>query len=67
MLIGQLETMGYSHTLMEGYIDNIKKITSKQIQDVAKKYLNDDYLTVVTLDPQPLEPNKLPQGKPHAH
>ena len=67
MLIGQLETMGYSHTFMDSYIDNVKKITSKQIQEVAKKYLIDDYLTVTTLDPQPIDLNKKPQGTPHAH
>ncbi len=67
MLVGQLETICYPHSLMDAYIDNVKKITSQQIQEVAKKYLNDDYLTVVKLDPQPLDPNKIPQGKPHVH
>ena len=42
MLIGQLETMGYPHSLMDQYTSNIKKVTSKQVQDVAKKYLIDE-------------------------
>ena len=67
MQIGQLETMGYPYTLMDDYIDKIKRVTSAQIQEVAKKYFVEDRLTVVTLDPQPLDPNKKPQGKPHVH
>ncbi len=67
MQIGQLETMGYSHKIVDDYIDNIKKVKSKDIQEVIKKYFHEDALTVVTLDPQPLDKNKKPKGKPHAH
>ena len=67
MQIGQLETMGYSYKLMDQYTNKIKKVTSEQIQMVAKKYLVDEALTLVTLDPQPLDPNYKPQGKPHVH
>ena len=67
MLIDQLETMGDSHKLMDEYIINVKKVTSDQVQAVAKKYLVDEKLTVVTLDPQPLDPNHKPQGRPHVH
>ena len=67
MLIGQLETMGYSHKLMDQYIKNIKKVTSKQIQNVAAKYLIDDRLTVVTLNPQTIDQKHKSQGKPHVH
>ena len=66
MVIGQLETMGYSHKIADDYIDNIKKVTSRDIQEVIKKYFYDDVLTVVTLDPQPLHKNKKPKGRPHA-
>ena len=66
MQIGQLETMGYSHKIADVYIDNIKKVTSKDIQGVIKKYFHDDALTIVTLDPQPLDKNKIPKGSPHA-
>ena len=67
MQIGQLETMGYSHKIVDDYIRNIKKVTSKDIQGVIKKYFHDDTLTIVTLDPQPLDKNKIPKGRPHAH
>jgi zinc protease len=67
MQIGQLETMGYSHKIVDDYIGNIKKVTSKDIQGVIKKYFHEDALTVVTLDPQPLDKNKKIKGKPHAH
>ena len=67
MQIGQLETMGYSHKIVDDYIRNIKKVTSKDIEGVIKKYFHDDALTVVTLDPQPLDKNKIPKGRPHAH
>ena len=67
MQIGQLETMGYSYKIVDDYISNIKKVTSGDIQGVIKKYFNEDNLTIVTLDPQPLDKNKKLKGKPHAH
>ena len=30
MQVGQLETMGYSHKIVDDYIPNIKKVTSKR-------------------------------------
>jgi zinc protease len=42
-------------------------VTSEQIQAVAKKYLVKDNLNVATLDPQPIDPNAKPVGKPHQH
>ena len=67
MQIGQLETMGYSWRLLKEYPDKIKAVTSEQIQAVAKKYLVKDNMTVATLDPQPIDPNAKPAGKPHIH
>jgi zinc protease len=67
MQIGQLETMGYSWRLLDEYPEKLKAVTSEQIQAVAKKYLVKDNLTVTTLDPQPIDPNAKPQGKPHIH
>ena len=67
MQIGQLETQGYSHEILEDYINNIKKVTSKDIQNAAIKYFTDDTLTVVTIDPQPLDTSKPKKGKPHVH
>jgi len=67
MQIGQLETQGYSHEILGDYIKNIKKVTSNDIQNAATKYFTDDTLTVVTIDPQPLDTSKPKKGKPHVH
>ncbi len=67
MQIGQLETMGYSWRLLNDYTEKLKAVTSEQIQAVAKKYLTKDNMTVATLDPQPIDPNAKPAGKPHVH
>ena len=65
--IGQLETMGYSWRLLKEYPEKLKAITSEQVQAVAKKYLVKDNMTIATLDPQPIDPNAKPIGKPHIH
>ena len=67
MQIGQLETMNYSWRLLKEYPEKLKAVTSEQIQAVAKKYLIKDNMTVATLDPQPIDPNAKPVGKPHIH
>ena len=54
-------------TFLEDYIKNIKKVTSKDIQNAASRYFTDDTLTVVTIDPQPLDTSKPKKGKPHVH
>jgi zinc protease len=67
MQIGQLVTMGYDWRILKTYPDKIKAITSEQVQAVAKKYLVKDNMTIATLDPQPIDPNAKPVGKPHVH
>jgi zinc protease len=67
MQIGQLETMGYSWKLLDVYQARLEAITPQQVQEVARKYLVKDVMTVATLDPQPIEPNKnKAQVNPHA-
>lgn len=66
MQIGQLETMGYSWRLLDSYAEKLNAVTSEQIKATAKKYLIQDHMTVVTLDPQPINPDKKTQGRPHA-
>ena len=41
-------------------ISALRSITSKEVQAVAAKYFSDDQLTVATLLPQPIDPNKKP-------
>lgn len=55
MQIGTLVTVGLSHGLLDEYLDNLNKVTPEQIQQVARKYLIDDRLTVAVLDPQPMD------------
>jgi len=52
MEIGMLETVGLSWKLAETYLDKIDQVTPEQIQQVAKKYLHEDSLTVGELQPQ---------------
>lgn len=67
MQMGTVETLGFSWRLLDAYPNKIREITSAQVQAVAKKYLVKDNMTVATLDPQPLDPNKKPTGRPHLH
>jgi zinc protease len=67
MQIGQLETMGYPLTLLQNNAARVQAVTSEQVQAVAKKYLVPDQMTLVTLDPQPIDPNQKPAGRPHQH
>jgi zinc protease len=57
MQIGTLETVGQSWKLLDEYVGKIQEVTPKQVQEVARKYLIDDNLTVATLDPLPLSDN----------
>ncbi|HEX5539075.1 MAG TPA: pitrilysin family protein, partial [Methylophilaceae bacterium] len=65
MEIGRLEISGFSWRILDDYPAKLKAVTPEQVQAVAKKYLNKENLTVVTLDPQPIDPNAKPKGKPN--
>lgn len=67
MQIGTIETIGFSWRLLEDYPNKLRAVTPEQVQAVARKYLLKDNMTVATLDPQPIDPNAKPQGKPHVH
>lgn len=67
MQIGTIETIGFPWKILEDYPNKLRAITPEQVQAVAKKYLLKDNLTIATLDPQPIDPNAKPQGKPHVH
>ena len=58
MQIGSLETAGYPHKTIDLMIRKLQEVTAAQVQEVAKKYLVDDSLTVAVLDPQPLAGRK---------
>lgn len=52
--IGALETIGFSHRLIDRSLEHIRAVTAMQVREVARKYFSEDTLTVAVLDPQPL-------------
>jgi zinc protease len=67
MQLGTVETIGFSWKILDDYPAKLRAVTPEQVQAVAKKYLRDDNLTIATLDPQPMDPDAKPKGKPHMH
>jgi len=63
MEIGQYETAGLSHRDIDRVLARIKAVTAEQVRAAAKEYFVDDALTVVVLEPQPLDQSK-PRPKP---
>ena len=60
MQLGEYITAGLPPEALEGRVAKLRAVTPAQVQEVARKYLIDDALTVAVLDPQPLEskPNR---------
>ncbi len=58
MEIGQMEAVGLHWKNVEVMLEKLQQVSAADVQAVAKKYFNDDALTIGTLDPQPLD------GKP---
>jgi zinc protease len=70
MQIGILETLGLGWELLDEYATRIKAVTAEQVRTVARKYLQDDRLTVAVLEPLPLEsaqPKPVAAGGRHGH
>ena len=68
MQIGQLESVGLSYRDLDTMVKKLQAVTAEQVREVAKKYVQDDSLTVAVLDPQPLEqkfPTAAPSGLRH--
>lgn len=53
--IASLEAAGISHRTLDLQLKKLREVTPEQVREVAGKYFRDDFLTVATLDPQPLE------------
>lgn len=62
MEIGGIEAAGFGWRDIDRMLDKLKAVTPEQVQAVAKKYFNDDVLTVAVLDPQPVDNNTPPQA-----
>jgi zinc protease len=58
MQIGQLESVGFSYRDADVMLARLADVTAEDVQNVAKKYLVDDNLTVGTLEPQPIDDKK---------
>ncbi len=52
MQIGMLDSVGHDWRLLDSYVENIRSITTEDIQRVAKKYFADEELTVAVLLPE---------------
>ncbi len=68
MEIAQFETAGLSHRDIDRVLERIKAVSAEQVRAVAKQYFVDDALTVVALEPQPLDqtkPRPAPTGARH--
>ena len=55
MEIGRFETAGLSYRDIDRYPERVKAVSAEQVRAVAKQVFVDDQLTVVVLEPQPLE------------
>jgi zinc protease len=62
MQIGTLETVGLGWDKLDEYVERIKAVTPEQLQQVARKYLVDDRLTVAVLEPLPINGKAPVQG-----
>ena len=58
MEIGQAETIGFGWRSEDKLLAKLRAVTPAQVQAVAKKYFQDDSLTVAVLDPQPIDESK---------
>ena len=54
MIMGIFESVGLSWRKVDEYVEKVRAVTAEQVQQVAKKYLIDDHLTVGVLVPLPL-------------
>jgi zinc protease len=64
MEIGQFETTGLSYRDIDRVLERIKAVTAEQVRVATKQYFADDHLTVVVLDPQPLDQAKARPAPP---
>jgi zinc protease len=66
MEIGQYETAGLSYRDIDRVLERVKAVSAEQVRAVARQYFVDDQLTVVLLDPQPLDQLQARPAPPRA-
>ncbi len=54
MQLGMLETVGLGWQKADEYVEKVNQVTAAQVQEVAKKYLIDDRLSIAYLEPLPI-------------
>jgi zinc protease len=67
--IGVMELSGIPHGTIDLQLAKLREVTPEQVREVARKYFQDDALTIATLDPQPMSgrrPAPRPEGLRHA-
>jgi zinc protease len=52
MQLGILESVGLGWQKQDEYVSKINQVTAEQVQEVARKYLIEDHLSVAYLEPQ---------------
>ena len=62
--LGSYWVQGMAPDANERLIERLQAVTAAQVQAVAAKYFGDDQMTVGTLLPQPLDPNRRPRPQP---
>lgn len=67
MQLGRVETVGLNWDVVDEYPGRIRAVTAAQVQQVAKKYLIDDGLTVAELVPLPIDPKHPPRSSAGGH
>jgi zinc protease len=68
-VIGALEMTSLSHRTMDLQLKKLREVTPEQVREVARKYFQEDALTIAYLDPQPVtgkRPAAPPAGLRHA-
>ena len=60
MELAGLEMVGLSHGDADRLLERVRRVRPEDVKAVAGRYFGDDGLTVVTLDPQPLDGQRRP-------
>lgn len=67
MVLGIFECVGLGWKRVDEYVPGVQAVSAEQVQAVARKYFNDDVLTVAVLEPQPTDPNAPPRAAAGDH
>ncbi|MGR9114636.1 MAG: M16 family metallopeptidase [Gammaproteobacteria bacterium] len=54
MQLGMMETVGLGWQKVDEYVDKVNQVTAEQVREMARKYFNEDNLSVAYLEPQPI-------------